>query len=541
MANTMKFGNGQWATKEDSILAYNDENANFKPLPFVTSRASTATRVNKAGLLETVASGIPRVDYLGNTKGAYLLEPQSTNLITQSEAFGNSYWTKSGASIKGDTNNTLSEKVVNGDFATNLSGWTNTAGVTWNSGNAKYNGSSGDFYQGGYELGKIYLVTLDYTRISGQLNVNIGSALNPISTGSGGSLSIQVNSFGSTNFNLASISFVGTVDNVSVKEVQGFSAPSVDNPTSAFKLVEDTSTGTHYVLANNSTISGEDYTQSVYVKPDGRFLQMTGSTGFASSYINYDLDSGTMHLTGAGTATGTITLLSNGFYRCTYTDESTLTGVGSRIIVVLSSSFTSSRLPSYTGDGTSGVYIFGAQLEQKSHSTSYIPTQGGIETRFADTASQTVPDGVINSVEGTMFVEMAALANDLSERWFTIQESASTFDNQINFRYSATTNLIQIVSRAAGLGQDVVLSYTLTDETDFSKIAFRWALNDWALAVNGVVVDTVVSSTAFTSNSLDSFISNRGNSTNYFYGKVNNLQLYKTALTDAELTSLTTI
>ena len=52
MANTIKFGNGQWATKEDSILAYNDENANFKPLPFVTSRASTATTVNKSGLLE---------------------------------------------------------------------------------------------------------------------------------------------------------------------------------------------------------------------------------------------------------------------------------------------------------------------------------------------------------------------------------------------------------------------------------------------------------------------------------------------------------
>ena len=81
MANTIKFGNGQWATKEDSILAYNDENANFKPLPFVTSRASTATRVNKAGLLETVASGVPRVDYLDNSKGSYLIEGNSTNLF----------------------------------------------------------------------------------------------------------------------------------------------------------------------------------------------------------------------------------------------------------------------------------------------------------------------------------------------------------------------------------------------------------------------------------------------------------------------------
>ena len=94
MANTLKFGNENWATQKDSILAYNDENANFKPLPFVTSRASTATRVNKLGLIETVASGIPRVDYLGNTKGALLLEPQSTNLLQYSEDFSQSIWGK---------------------------------------------------------------------------------------------------------------------------------------------------------------------------------------------------------------------------------------------------------------------------------------------------------------------------------------------------------------------------------------------------------------------------------------------------------------
>ena len=81
MANTIKFGNGQWATKKDSILAFNDENANFKPLPFVASRASTATRINKEGLIETVGVDVPRVDYLNNPKGAYLLEPQSTNLV----------------------------------------------------------------------------------------------------------------------------------------------------------------------------------------------------------------------------------------------------------------------------------------------------------------------------------------------------------------------------------------------------------------------------------------------------------------------------
>jgi len=84
MANTLKFGNGEWYGKKDTILAYNDENNNYKPLPFDFSRASSATRVNKAGLIETVGSGEPRIDFKDNTKGALLLEPSRTNLITNS-------------------------------------------------------------------------------------------------------------------------------------------------------------------------------------------------------------------------------------------------------------------------------------------------------------------------------------------------------------------------------------------------------------------------------------------------------------------------
>jgi hypothetical protein len=39
MANTFKFGNGKWAVKDGYALAYNDENGNFKPLPFDFTRA----------------------------------------------------------------------------------------------------------------------------------------------------------------------------------------------------------------------------------------------------------------------------------------------------------------------------------------------------------------------------------------------------------------------------------------------------------------------------------------------------------------------
>jgi len=87
MANTLKFGNGEWYGKKDTILAYNDENSNYKPLPFNFSRASKATVINKDGLIEEVGSNIPRIDFLGNTQGAFLLEPSRSNFYTQSNLF----------------------------------------------------------------------------------------------------------------------------------------------------------------------------------------------------------------------------------------------------------------------------------------------------------------------------------------------------------------------------------------------------------------------------------------------------------------------
>jgi hypothetical protein len=85
MSNTLKFGNGEWYGKEGTILAYNDENNNYKPLPFTFDRDSVATRVNKQGLIETVGADQPRIDYLNDSNGALLLEPSRTNLITNSQ------------------------------------------------------------------------------------------------------------------------------------------------------------------------------------------------------------------------------------------------------------------------------------------------------------------------------------------------------------------------------------------------------------------------------------------------------------------------
>ena len=87
MANTLELGNGKWATGKDTVLAFNDENNNFKPLPFDFTRDTVATVVNKAGLIETVGSGEPRIDFSNDAKGALLLEPTRSNIVTYSELF----------------------------------------------------------------------------------------------------------------------------------------------------------------------------------------------------------------------------------------------------------------------------------------------------------------------------------------------------------------------------------------------------------------------------------------------------------------------
>jgi hypothetical protein len=60
---------------------------------FNVTRATTATRVNASGLIEVVASGIPRLDYpLGGGCPALLVEPSGSNLVVQSENWLASGW-----------------------------------------------------------------------------------------------------------------------------------------------------------------------------------------------------------------------------------------------------------------------------------------------------------------------------------------------------------------------------------------------------------------------------------------------------------------
>ena len=535
MANTLKFGNGEWYGKKDTILAYNDENSNYKPLLFDFSRASKATRVNKDGLIEEVGSGQPRVDYLNNTKGALKLEPSRTNLITYSEDFPRTYWTKSGATIQGNSSTAGSELVTNGDFATD-SDWNKGTGWTISGGKASSDGSqtSGSYLsQGlsGVSQNKQYITEFDIVVTSGSFRFNtLGGNL--IVTESGNYTITSTSTSGTSLFLEAFSDFVGSIDNVSVKEVQGFT--SLDGTNNAYKLVEGTNNGGHTAYKLNASISsGVNYTYSVFVKGTERVLQMVLSSGFTSNFCNFDLSDGTIG-SNNGLVDSNITSFSNGWYRCDITALSN--GTSGHLELILAESKTSSRYTTYQGNGTSSIYIYGAQLEAGSYATSYIATSGSSVTRLAESCSQTVPDGVIGQTEGTIFAEFKIPETE-TPSFFSI--SNGNINNRIIFGYY-NGNLAYYVNSSTGsfFTTGIIDSSPIIGQT--YKIAVAYKSNDFKIYKNGINTNT---ETTFTVPSSLTVIDNQGGMGvgQYIFAKVKQFSLYNTRLTNSELAALTQV
>jgi hypothetical protein len=144
----------------------------------------------------------------------------------------------------------------------------------------------------------------------------------------------------------------------------------------ADKVVEDTTaSATHLVSVGSGMIAGNTYTYSVYAKPAGRdwIVLSPGSTwGFAW----FNISSGTIGTvtSGGSSATAAIQPVGNGWYRCSVTS----TAVDNRGLQILMA--TGNNAVTYTGDGTSGVFLWGAQLEQSSTVGEYIPTTSTINS-----------------------------------------------------------------------------------------------------------------------------------------------------------------
>jgi hypothetical protein len=389
MAQTLKFGNGTFATKKGSTLAYNDENNNFKPLPFTTTRNSIATRVNKEGLIEVVGNDIPRIDYTDSADGVLLLEPERTNTYLNSEPTTNE------SSMLGVTYESFNWVI----------GFTNCV---------KYGDNSATRYRYG-----------------------------------------------------------GTI------------SASTEYTLSAFVIMDDLS---------EPIIGGQTSDK------DFSFV-LGGSVVNPNSSVN----------------------MGNNIWR-----------VSSTAITSALPAATNNGIIKYTAQSNKGFRVVGYQLEQLSYPTSYIPTNGSTVTRQADTASGSGNSEVFNDSEGVLFADIAALANDGTNRMISLSDGSS--NNRILIKYDNITNRLEFFVFSGGVGEYSFITTSLIT-TSNNKIAFKYKQNDFEIWGNGFELDTNTSGN--TPIGLSELAFDDGSGSNNFYGKTKEIGYYDTALTDEELEYMT--
>ena len=165
--------------------------------------------------------------------------------------------------------------------------------------------------------------------------------------------------------------------NASTVEPNQIASPLDLSAFTADLLKEDSANAEHWVRSNNITASlGQTFTMSFYAKAKERtFIKANFlNSGVVSYNVWINLSNGAITSKNAN-LTVTTELIGSGFYRITLTAQAAATTLN--LLVALA---TGDANNSYAGDGSSGAYVFGAQVEQDNFVSNYIPTVGSTVT-----------------------------------------------------------------------------------------------------------------------------------------------------------------
>ena len=307
-----------------------------------------------------------------------------------------------------------------------------------------------------------------------------------------------------TNLLLRSEEFANASWTKTRSSISANTIASPDGATTADTFVEDaTAANSHFV---QQTISGttntNPYTFSVWVKASTRTnirIRLAEAVLFAQAVLSdFNLTTGVItRTTISGTAvagTSTITAYANGWYRCSIT--ATLGGVQTGIIAQL---FLNDGTDSYnyTGDGTSGLYLWGAQLETGSVATSYIPTTSGTVTRSADAVSIAASLFPLNAAQGTLFVD-ALIAGRCSADYPHLVSLSGVSENtdSICLPWSpAASGAVGGAIRTGNVAQSGEYVGSVKSVGSFVKTAMGYASNDVMVVTDGTLGTSDTSAT----------------------------------------------
>jgi len=446
------------------------------------------------------------------------------------------------------TNELGAELVVNGDFSVD-SNWVgvNTDGVTISNSSLNYlNTPYGKqiIQTNVTTIGKTYKVTYTVSNyVKGIVRVNLGGNSGQ-NYNANGTYTDYITASANTYVTLVSLGASGTtlsIDNVSVKEViSATNTPRLDYSTGeeAF-LLEPQST--------NLITYSEDFSDSSWVKLGGRSSvtindEISPEGTMTATKFEAIQDSSDAPIRFTGITAGILHTLSiyakkgnHDLMRIDIGDDTmniVLTDNWERytLTLVAPSNFVDISIRDVSiGDY---IYIWGAQLEQQSYATSYIPTSGASATRNQETCADATPE--INSEEGTLYAEIAALSDVTSLKSLSLSDG--TTSNRVTIGLDNNTYYYQIRKEGTAVFGSGGL---LTNVKLFNKIAVSYAENNFCLWINGTKVATGTS--GLTPIGLNQLNFNLAAGSHKFFGNTKGLKVYPKALADVQLEDLTTI
>ena len=317
-----------------------------------------------------------------------------------------------------------------------------------------------------------------------------------------------------------------------------------DGTTTAASLIPDTTPISVHRVFNGElgslTTTAASY--SFYAKANGYNQVLIRENATTGSSVGFTLSGAGSATAGSGSGGGTwsniaITALANDWYYCRAT-LSFGAGTGQRMsLAVADGGYTSGDANSYvwTPNGTSGVYLWGAQLEDGAFATSYIPTTTASVTRAADVV--TVPSATINysATEGTMYSQFGAT------------NTRSGFQGLMAFDDTGTNNRIHLQNFTGGpfvrlstvaSGSDVGDARTTVISAS-GKVAGVYKSADYAISLNGGAAGT--NSTAGSIPTITTLrIGSSAAGSEYWSDYIKRVAYWNTRLSNGALQTLTT-